>query len=165
MAGQGSPVPQAREPCASAKTIVATAKGTGRGIAVEDLGGIRDRLPAWGRDARNRLSGWSFAQLVAFLSYKARLAGVPVVTVDPRNTSRTVRACGHCEKANRKSQERFLCVSCGHRAERGPKRRPEHQGSGTSKRALELATDEAKTGNGTAAEVRRKSPGFSRWEA
>ena len=95
------------------KAIVATAKDTARGIAVEDLTGIRDRLPVWGRDARNRLSGWSFAQLVAFLSYKAELAGVPLVKVDPRNTSRTCSACGHCEKDNRKSQEKFLCVSCG----------------------------------------------------
>jgi IS605 OrfB family transposase len=98
------------------KAIVATAKDTSRGIAVEDLTGIRERLPVWGRDARNKLSGWSFAQLFAFVVYKARLAGVPVATVDPRNTSRTCAECGHCEKDHRKSQETFLCVSCGHRA-------------------------------------------------
>jgi putative transposase len=95
------------------KAIVQTAKDTGRGIAVEDLGGIRDRLPVWGRDARNRLSGWSFGQLVVFLEYKAPLAGVPLVKVDPRNTSRTCSECGCCEKDNRKSQAKFLCVSCG----------------------------------------------------
>jgi putative transposase len=95
------------------KRIVETAKGTGRGIGVEDLGGIRDRLPAWGKDARNQLSGWSFAQLVGFLTYKAGLAGVPIVKVDPRNTSRTCSECDHCEKDNRKSQAKFLCVSCG----------------------------------------------------
>ena len=95
------------------KAIVETARDTVRGIAVEDLGGIRDRLPVWGRDARNRLSGWSFAQLVGFLAYKARLAGVSVVTVDPRNTSRICSACGHCDRENRLSQAKFLCVSCG----------------------------------------------------
>jgi putative transposase len=95
------------------KAIVQTAKGTGRGIAVEDLSGIRDRLPAWGKDARNRLSGWSFGQLVAFLSYKAALAGVPVEAVDARHTSQTCSACGHCCRENRTSQEKFLCVSCG----------------------------------------------------
>jgi putative transposase len=99
-----------------ANAIVETAKDTGRGIACENLTGIRDRLPVWGRDARNQLSGWSFAQLVGFLSYKARLAGVPVMKVDPRDTSRTCNECGHCEKDNRKSQENFLCCSCGHRA-------------------------------------------------
>ena len=98
------------------KVIVGKAKDTGRGIAVEDLGGIRDRLPVWAKDAHNRLSGWSFAQLVGFLSYKARLAGVPVVQVDPRDTSRTCNACGHCEKENRTSQAKFSCKACGHAA-------------------------------------------------
>jgi IS605 OrfB family transposase len=98
------------------KALVTKAKDTGRGIAVEDLDGIRDRLPVWASDARNRLSSWSFAQLVRFLSYKAALAGIPVLRVDPRNTSRTCAECGHCSKDNRKSQEQFLCVSCGHRA-------------------------------------------------
>jgi IS605 OrfB family transposase len=95
------------------KTIVETAKGTDRGIALEDLSGIRERLPAWGRDARNRLGTWGFHQLRSFIEYKARLAGVAVTAVDPRNTSRTCSACGHCEKDNRKSQAKFLCVSCG----------------------------------------------------
>src|SRR6266487_79023 len=48
-----------------------------------------------------------------FLSYKAALAGIPLRVVDPRNTSRTCSACGHCEKANRKSQASFLCRECG----------------------------------------------------
>lgn len=95
------------------KSIVEVAKGTGRGIAVEELGGIRGRTPAWGKGARNRLGGWSFFQLRSFIEYKARLAGVEVVAVDPRNTSRTCSACGHCAKANRTSQRKFLCVSCG----------------------------------------------------
>jgi putative transposase len=77
------------------KAIVGKAKGTGRGIALEDLKGIRERITARGTDARNRLSGWSFGQLHAFLAYKAERAGIPVVTVDPRHTSRTCAACGH----------------------------------------------------------------------
>jgi transposase len=50
------------------------------------------------------------------VAYKAGLAGVLVVTVDPRNTSRTCAECGHCEKANRKSQAEFQCKQCGHSA-------------------------------------------------
>src|SRR5262249_42321694 len=91
-------------------------KGTARGIALEDLKGIRERITARGSDARNRLSGWSFGRLYAFLAYKAERAGVPVVTVDPRNTSRTCAECGHCEKSNRQSQSEFVCEACGHRA-------------------------------------------------
>jgi len=97
-----------------AKTIVEVAKRTDRGIALEDLKGIRERIRARGGDARNRLSGWSFGQLVSFLSYKAQLAGVPVVFVDPRNTSRACAECGHVDKSNRKSQAEFRCKACGH---------------------------------------------------
>jgi transposase len=41
------------------------------------------------------------------------LAGLPLVMVDPRNTSRECTACGHIDKANRKSQSSFLCIVCG----------------------------------------------------
>ncbi len=98
------------------KAIVESAKCTDRGIALEDLDGIRERVTARGGDARNRLSGWAFAQLGSFIGYKAKLAGVPVVSVDPRNTSRTCAECGHCEQANRKSQGEFSCQACGHQA-------------------------------------------------
>lgn len=95
------------------KAIVQSAERTGRGIALEDLKGIRSRVTARGGDARNRLGGWGFAQLGDFIDYKAQLAGVEVVYVDPRNTSRTCSACGHCEKANRKTQGEFSCKACG----------------------------------------------------
>ena len=98
------------------RRIVDTAKRTGRGISLEKLKGIRDRIRARGGDAFNRLSGWAFAQLAGFIAYKALMAGVPVVYVNPRNTSRTCARCGHCAKSNRKSQEKFLCKSCGHTA-------------------------------------------------
>jgi len=94
------------------KQIVAKAKGTGRGIAVEDLTGIRDRVTAR-KDQRAMHSGWAFFQLRAFLSYKSAIAGVKLVAVDPRNTSRTCPACGYIDKANRKSQSEFVCKSCG----------------------------------------------------
>lgn len=94
------------------KQIVATAKGTGRGIALEDLKGIRRRVTAR-KPQRATLSSWSFAQLGSFIRYKAALAGVPVVLVDPRNTSRTCPQCGTVDRANRPSQAFFSCVSCG----------------------------------------------------
>lgn len=95
------------------KAIVKSAKDTDRGIAVEDLKGIRDRTTV-GKRQRARHAGWSFFQLRSFLEYKARLAGVFIVAVDPRNTSRTCSACGHCEKANRKDQASFECRHCGY---------------------------------------------------
>ena len=50
----------------------------------------------------------------AFIEYKAKMAGVLVITVDPRNTSRTCPSCGHCEKANRPRRDDFKCRQCGH---------------------------------------------------
>lgn len=94
------------------KTIVATAERTGRGVALEDLKGIRSRVRAR-RPQRATLHSWAFAQLGSYVGYKAALAGVPVVYVDPRNTSRTCPACGHVAKANRSTQAKFKCVVCG----------------------------------------------------
>ena len=94
------------------KRLVAKAKGTGRGIALEELKGIRDRITV--RKAQRRVHhSWSFHQLRSFIEYKAILAGICVVAVDPRNTSRTCPACGHIAKANRPSQASFLCRQCG----------------------------------------------------
>jgi IS605 OrfB family transposase len=97
------------------KQIVAEAKRSGRGIAIEDLNGIRGRVKA-GRKQRAVLHSWAFSQLRLFLEYKARLEGVALVGVDPRNTSRACSRCGHCEKQNRPSQSEFRCRSCGHEA-------------------------------------------------
>lgn len=94
------------------KRIVAKAKDTGRGIAVEELTGIRDRITA-SRPQRATLSSWAFRQLRAFLSYKAALAGVPLMAVDARNTSRECPECGCIDKRNRRTQARFSCIGCG----------------------------------------------------
>lgn len=59
------------------------------------------------------MGNWAFFQLGNFIAYKAARAGMGVIAVDPRNTSRTCPACGHCDKANRKSQSLFLCLDCG----------------------------------------------------
>ena len=48
------------------------------------------------------------------LSYKAKLAGVSVVLVDPKYTSQTCNKCTHVARENRESQAIFKCVSCGH---------------------------------------------------
>jgi putative transposase len=97
------------------KRIVHKAKATRQGIAIEELRHIRQRTERTVRHSqRARHSSWSFWQLRFFLSYKAALAGVPLHTVDPGNTSRTCSECGHCAKANRKSQAAFLCQACGH---------------------------------------------------
>ncbi|WP_425315455.1 IS200/IS605 family accessory protein TnpB-related protein [Streptomyces viridochromogenes] len=66
-----------------AKHVVAEAERTGRGIALEDLTGIRERVRLR-KPQRVTHSSWSFAQLGAFI-----------------------------DGANRGSQARFACRSCG----------------------------------------------------
>jgi putative transposase len=95
-----------------AKKLVSTAERTSRGIALEDLKGIRQRVTAK-KEQRSRLHSWAFAQLGAFVEYKARRVGVPVVFVDPRNTSRQCSECKHTHRSNRVSQAWFACRSCG----------------------------------------------------
>lgn len=96
-----------------AKRFVLKAKGTQKGIALEDLKGIRKELTVR-KSFRSRLSSWSFGQLREFIEYKAALHGVVVISVDPRNTSRRCPKCGYINKKNRKSQEEFCCQCCGY---------------------------------------------------
>jgi len=95
------------------KKLVSVAKDTHRGIALEELGGIRERAKTVYKAQRRELSSWGFYQLRQFIEYKAAIAGVSVVFVDPRNTSRQCSCCGHIDKANRKSQSSFQCTACG----------------------------------------------------
>jgi putative transposase len=46
------------------------------------------------------------------LNWKAERAAKTVVEVPAHFTSQTCHACGHCEKANRKTQADFECVKC-----------------------------------------------------
>ena len=96
------------------KRLVAEAERTKRAIALENLKGIRQRTRVKGPEQRARHSNWAFSQLRQFVAYKARRAGIPVVYVDPKYTSQRCYACGHTEKANRRSQSEFLCCVCGH---------------------------------------------------
>jgi IS605 OrfB family transposase len=95
------------------RQVVAEAERSARGIALEDLKGVRDRVKA-GRKQRAVLHSWAFHQFRMFVDYKARMSGVAVVTVDPRNTSRACSSCGHTEKQNRPSQAKFRCRCCGY---------------------------------------------------
>jgi IS605 OrfB family transposase len=94
------------------KHIVTEAQRTGRGIALEDLGGIRERARLK-KPQRVTIHSWAFAQLGAFIAYKARRAGVPVVHVHPAYTSQECSRCHHIDKRNRPAQAVFSCRNCG----------------------------------------------------
>jgi putative transposase len=97
---------------AISKTVVAAAQRTERGVALEQLRGIRDRVTV-SRGQRARLSSWPFHRLGAFIAYKARRAGVPFLEVDPAYTSQRCPRCGHTGRGNRPDRNNFLCRRCG----------------------------------------------------
>jgi len=58
--------------------------------------------------------GW--AEFRRQLEYKQVWRGGDVLTVLPKNTSRTCPACGHVSAENRQTQAKFACVDCGYEA-------------------------------------------------
>lgn len=96
------------------KELVALASGYSAPVlAFEKLDGIRDRVNGSKRFNR-MMSSWSFRDLLDKASYKAGAAGVELVLVDPRRTSRTCPKCGHATRSNRPTQADFRCVACGY---------------------------------------------------
>lgn len=96
------------------KRLVVLAKGTGRGIALEKLCGIRNQIRLH-KQQRNQFHSWSFGQIQDFIDYKAEMLGIPVEYVNPEYTSQTCFLCKHTEKENRISQAEFLCKNCGNK--------------------------------------------------
>ncbi|MEV1249075.1 transposase [Nonomuraea sp. NPDC049750] len=94
------------------KYVVREAERTGRGLALEDLQGIRSRVRAH-RLQRRTLHNWAFAQQITFTRYKAARAGVAFLLVDPAYTSQACPDCGHISRANRPARGRFVCTRCG----------------------------------------------------
>ncbi len=92
------------------KKIVQIAKDTRRAIGLENLKGFRATVR---KGQRERFGKWAFHELRSFIEYKAKLVGIPVYLVNPKNTSRACSQCGHTSKVNRKTQSEFVCVQCG----------------------------------------------------
>lgn len=97
------------------KKLVGYAKGTSSAIALEDLKGIRERITVR-HSQRSRHSKWAFSELRKLIEYKAALKGVPVVLVDPENTSRECPLCHYTDRRNRPTRDMFRCLSCGYTA-------------------------------------------------
>jgi len=77
-------------------------------ITMEKLNGIRGNMRG-SAELNRRLHSWSFRKLQQYVEYKASLEGIPVVYVDPKNTSKRCHRCGHVAQANRE----FRCPNCG----------------------------------------------------
>jgi len=97
------------------KNIAEKAKGTTRGIGLEDLKNIHSRVTVKIRHSqRDRHHRWSFDELRKCIEYKAKVLGVPIFVVDPKNTSRQCPnpECQCIDKRNRKTRDLFQCLQC-----------------------------------------------------
>ena len=98
-----------------AKIIVDFAKERNLGIILEDLKGIRKNINK-DKNLNRRLHSWNFRKLQFFIEYKAKLNGIPVVHVNPKNTSSLCPRCG--EKLAPKGQRLLKCKNCGYENDR-----------------------------------------------
>ena len=100
------------------RQLVDEAKQMNAALAFEDLTNIRQSLNQKPRSKteRRRTNNWAFYQLRQYVSYKAAIAGVPVVFVPPAYTSQTCHRCGHIHPVkgqSYRSGKRFKCGHCG----------------------------------------------------
>jgi len=94
------------------KQVVDYAVNHRKSIVLENLGKIKNSRKC-GRFVQK--SNWSFFQLETFIKYKASLCGIPVLYVNPKNTS---RGCSKCGSINEVSGKAFKCKNCGHKDHR-----------------------------------------------
>lgn len=99
------------------KKIIEKAKALNMGISIENLTGIRkDTEKTVSKAQRSQYSSWAFYQLRQFIEYKAKLNGISVIAVNPKNTSRECPICGYTDKSNRVTRNDFVCQKCEYAA-------------------------------------------------
>ncbi|MCM3749568.1 transposase, partial [Paenibacillus pasadenensis] len=82
-------------------------------IKLESLTHIRKTTRTSRKNAKN-LHNWTFYQLQTFIGYKAAMAGIQVIEVNPAYTSQLCPACG----VKNKAKDRTYQCSCGYSAHR-----------------------------------------------
>ena len=91
-----------------ANAVLDFAEEKAAAIVLEDLKGVFK--PRTDKRLNRRLSMWPRRKLHQFIEYKAKWRGIPVLKVDPRNSSRKCPVCGRLQDS-RKGTE-FAC-ECG----------------------------------------------------
>jgi putative transposase len=90
-----------------ANSVLKFAEERKSAIVLEDLKGM---MPKRSRELNRRLSMWPRRKLHQIIEYKAQWKGIPVVKVDPRNSSRTCPICGRIQDSRMGAE--FVC-NCG----------------------------------------------------
>ncbi len=98
------------------KNIVDNAVKKKAVIVLENLKGIRKLYRKGnnqGNKYRRRLNGWQFFELQRQIEYKAQWVGLPVKTVDPKNTSTQCPQCGKRLQEDMQQHRKSSCNNCG----------------------------------------------------
>ena len=95
-----------------ANSVLKFAEERRSAIVLEDLKGFKSRRS---KELNRRLSLWPRRKLHQIIEYKAQWKGIPVVKVDPRNSSRTCPICGRIQYSRMGPE--FRC-ECGWRLDR-----------------------------------------------
>ena len=98
------------------RDIVMEAKRKQLAIAREDLTGLREHIRRLPKSHERALTWLGYRKLEHWLDWEAKKNGVPLVIVDPANTSTTCPKCG--AKLVEVGYRRFRCPRCGFEADR-----------------------------------------------
>jgi len=100
----------------TAHIIVSLAKQSQLAVAREDLTGLIESLRELPKDHRTALIALGYRRLGFWIDWQAEKGGVPLLVVDPANTSSTCPRCG--AKLVEVGYRRLRCPHCGFEADR-----------------------------------------------
>jgi len=95
-----------------ANSVLKFAEEKKSAIVLENLKGFKSKRS---KELNRRMSVWPRRKLHQIIEYKAQWKGIPVVKVDPRNSSRTCPVCGRIQHSRMGAE--FVC-QCGWRLDR-----------------------------------------------
>ena len=95
-----------------ANSVLKFAEEKKSAIVLENLKGFKSKRS---KELNRRMSVWPRRKLHQIIEYKAQWKGIPVVKVDPRNSSRTCPICGRIQYSRMGAV--FVC-QCGWRLDR-----------------------------------------------
>jgi len=89
-----------------ANSVLKFAEERRSAIVLEDLKGFKSKRS---KELNRRLSIWPRRKLHQIIEYKAQWKGIPVVKVDPRNSSRTCPICGRMQHSRMGAEFKCAC--------------------------------------------------------
>jgi putative transposase len=97
----------------AAKEIIGKAREVGATVIImEDLKRLNEKNMG-SKELNGRIHRWGYRSFQQILEYQAKLCGLHVKYINPRNTSRTCPVCGSELKENSNGRRLMRCQKCG----------------------------------------------------